>query len=243
MRLIHLSDIHIPENGQAIWGVNPSKRLQQVVRCIESIDDIDFIIISGDLSNDGSRWSYYYIDETLSRLNIPIFCCPGNHDDLEEFFHRYTPKHYFRSEKFEYSDWTFLMLNTARSGMSRGFFNHEELESRLATEKNNIGIVMHHPPIEQEGWLNRKLLEDRDEFVNIIKRHPNVKLILYGHTHYPICKIIDGVVYSSAPSVGFAFDPTLPKFEIAHGDEGFSIIDISEESISVTVKSIDEYGS
>lgn len=126
------------------------------------------------------------------------------------------------------------MLNSVVSGMSRGFFNPKTLSTILQKSTGPIVVVLHHPPIEQEGWLNRKLLENQNVFNTIIQKAGNVKLVLYGHIHYHTYRTINGIVYSSAPSIGFAFNPNLPKFKIAHGEEGFNVIEIKNKNINVT---------
>ena len=94
MKIVHLSDLHITKDGVEIWGTNTLSHFQQAIDVISQIDDIDAIIVTGDLSNDGSNWSYTYIHNCLKKLGVPVFCCPGNHDNLEnmqfvnsEFFH------------------------------------------------------------------------------------------------------------------------------------------------------------
>lgn len=74
-------------------------------------------------------------------------------------------------------------------------------------------------------------MENRNEFNELIQRVQNVKLILYGHTHYHAENVVNGIVYSSASSTSFAFHPDFPKLEIAHGNEGFSIITLEENRI------------
>lgn len=233
MRLIHISDIHLTENGHGIWGVNTLGHFCKAIQKIKSLDSIDGIIVSGDLSDDGSRSSYEYIDRTFAEVGIPTFCCPGNHDNLDEFYHGYKPSFYKTCEIFKLGGWTFIMLNSAVTGMSRGFFNPETLSKLIPPSSGHVAVVLHHPPIGQEGWLNRKLLENRDEFNDLILQAGNVKLVLYGHTHYHTDNIVDGVVYSSASSTGFAFHPGLPKFEIAHGKEGFSLIKLTGTNIKI----------
>ena len=198
------------------------------------MDGVDAIVISGDLSNDGSRWTYEYIDKTFEEVGIPTYCCPGNHDNLEEFYHGYKPSFVKICHKFELCGWNFIMLNSAVEGMSRGYFNPQLLSKQISDCSGPIVIVLHHPPLEQEGWLNRKLLENRNEFNDIIHHAGNIKLVLFGHAHYHAIKTIRGVVYSSAPSIGFAFNPNLHKFEIADGEEGFNIIHLIGDSILIT---------
>lgn len=234
MKIIHISDIHIEDQGKAIWDTDTKRHFNNVIEKLRTLGDIDAVIVTGDLSNDGSEWSYKYIDESFAALEIPTFCCPGNHDNLDVFYHGYKPSFYNTCEKFEIGEWTFIMLNSAVTGMSRGFFNPEALSKLIQLSSGPIVVVLHHPPIEQKGWLNRKLLENRDEFNDIIHQNKNVKLVLYGHTHYHTDNIINGVIYSSASSIGFAFHPSLPKFEIAHGKEGFSIIEFQNNITTVS---------
>ena len=58
--------------------------------------------------------------------------------------------------------------------------------------------------------------------------HPLVQNNEYDHeaTH-------EDIIYNCSPSIGFAFSPKLPKFEIACGEEGFSLIDTSNDDISI----------
>ena len=58
-------------------------------------------------------------------------------------------------------------------------------------------------------------------------------MVLLGHIHYHLNRKIDNIIFSSSSSIGFAFDMNLPKFQIADGNEGFSLIDIVENSINI----------
>lgn len=233
MRLVHLSDIHLENNGKIIWGVNTKWNLNKCIRIIENLGDINAIIISGDISNDGSLWSYEFADKVFSEIGIPTYCCPGNHDNLNMFFGKHTLNFLKAEELLVIENWTFILLNSAVDGMSRGICNLKKLENMLALSNGNVAVVLHHPPIEQEGWLNRKLLENRNEFNEMIKKNENIKLVLYGHTHYHSIQKIEDIIYSSATSVGFSFSPELPKFEIAKGMEGFSLITLEGDNINI----------
>ena len=58
--------------------------------------------------------------------------------------------------------------------------------------------------------------------------------MIYGHIHY-FTEVQQGHIrYSSSTSVGFAFDKNLPKFQIADGLEGVSLIEIKDEIIEIT---------
>jgi hypothetical protein len=235
MRIIHLSDLHLT-NDVCIWGTDTNAHFTCAIDKIKGLKDIDAVVISGDLSNEGSIESYMLLDRTLATLDLPVYCCPGNHDNLDVFFNKYNSHNYRKDKIASIEDWDFIFFNTVVEGMSRGFPQNDDialLKSRIQHTSNNIAIVLHHPPIEQPGWLNRKLLEDREAVVKMLGCSNNVKLVLYGHTHYHMNKTINGILYSSASSTGFAFDPTLPKFEIAARQEAFSLISIENDNISI----------
>lgn len=176
MKIIHISDIHLTENGREIWGVNTLDHFSKAIQKIKELNGIDGIVVSGDLSDDGSRWTYEYIDKAFAGTGIPTFCCPGNHDNLQEFYYGYKSQFYKTSETFKLCGWTFIRLNSAVTDMSRGYFKMGTLSKKIQQSKGPVAVVLHHPPIEQKGWLNRKLLENRNAFNELIQQKPKSKI-------------------------------------------------------------------
>ena len=68
MKFIHISDIHLTENGREIWGVNTLDHFCKAIERIKDLDGIEGIFVSGDLSDDGSRWTYEFIDKAFSKI-------------------------------------------------------------------------------------------------------------------------------------------------------------------------------
>lgn len=233
MRLLHLSDLHITDGGLTIWDTDTKAHLEAAISRIIEIDNIDAIIITGDISNDGSMWSYNYVDEQLGKLGIPVYCCPGNHDIPAGLSNM---KYCQTDVKAHIKGWELLFIDSSIPGMARGNLDDKTLhliEKEASSTDAPIIIALHHPPVEPGGWLNRKLLENRDHFNDIIQQFPNIRLVLYGHTHCAATSKIGNIVYSCAPSLGFAFNNNLPKFQIANGEEGFNLIEINESAIEI----------
>lgn len=239
MKVAHISDIHLTENGRIIWGADTMSHFNKLISVLANYH-IDAIILSGDLSDDGSEWSYDYLDSAFSKLGIPTYCCMGNHDSFENFSRMKYIKH---TISFCYVGWKFILLNSVikdetepGKNKSRGFLNSESLLTLRNELKVNMptAIFFHHPPIEPGGWLNRRLLENRDAFNELIKVS-NVKLVGYGHIHYATKSLIDNILYTSAPSIGFGFDKDLPKFQIADSTEGFNIITFEKDTAEIEI--------
>lgn len=239
-----MSDLHLTKDGCPIWETNTMEHFNQSIDIIRGMQNIDVILVTGDISDDGSEWTYQYADRLYSTLGIPTLCCPGNHDSLKMMLCEYKPSFYqVLPHSCIIEGWKLVMLNSVVSAddnpeqnKSRGFLSDESLSyvKRELEEGLPTIIALHHPPLEPGGWLNRRLLENRDEFNQTINSYPNARLVIYGHIHY-FTEVQQGhIKYSSSTSVGFAFDKDLPKFQIADGLEGFSLIEINNDIIDIT---------
>lgn len=58
MRIIHMSDLHLTQDGSTIWGEDTREKFIIAIDMIKKMQDIDAILVSGDISNDGSFSSY-----------------------------------------------------------------------------------------------------------------------------------------------------------------------------------------
>ena len=239
-----MSDLHLTKDGCPIWETNTMEHFNRSIDVIRGMKDIDAIVVTGDISNDGSEWTYKYADRLFSSLGIPTFCCPGNHDSLKVMLEEYNPSFFKVLPQFCIIDgWNLILLNSViqddedpNQNKARGFLSEASLNYMIQKLEEGLPsiIALHHPPLEPGGWLNRKLLDNRDDFNKIISFYKNVKLVLYGHIHYFTNVLKGHVRYCSSSSVGFAFDKDLPKFQIADGLEGFSLIEINNDIIDIT---------
>ena len=228
-----MSDLHLTKGGCPIWETNTMEHFNKSIEIIRGMHNIDAIVVTGDISDDGSEWTYQYADRLFSSLGIPTYCCPGNHDSLKVMLEVLPESCIIRG-------WNMIMLNSvitddevANQNKSRGFLTKSSINHMIQKleEGHPTIIALHHPPLEPGGWLNRKLLDNRSDFNEIISQYSNVRLVIYGHIHYYTDVKRGHIRYSSSSAVGFAFDKELPKFQIAKGLEGFSIIDIDKEGV------------
>ena len=238
-----MSDLHLTKDGCPIWETNTMEHFNRSIDVIRGMKDIDAIVVTGDISNDGSEWTYKYADRLFSSLGIPTFCCPGNHDSLKVMLEEYNPS-FFKvlPQSCIIDGWNLILLNSViqddedpNQNKARGFLSEASLNYLIQKLEEGFPsiIALHHPPLEPGGWLNRKLLDNRDDFNKIISLYDNVKLVIYGHIHYFTNVLKGHVRYCSSSSVGFAFDKDLPKFQIADGYEGINLIEIINDSITI----------
>jgi len=243
IRIAHISDLHLTKNQQPIWGVNTSKQFSIVIEKLRNIGNIDCIIVTGDIADDGDTETYYFADKEFEKLGIATYWCYGNHDDIQVMN---TLRHTYCKivKTVNINNYRFLFLNSVvkdeldSKNRSSGLISATEInEMRLLLGDSHLPtiIAMHHPSLEPGGWLSDKILINRG-VVNDIVSSNNVILVLSGHVHYFFVKKVGNTIFSSASAVGFAFDKDLGRFEIAEGQEGFSLIDIDDDIIIRDIK-------
>lgn len=238
MRILHLSDLHLCSSPDAIiYGVNPYENLMRAIRKIQNISGIDLCVITGDISNDGSQESYELADIALSTLPFPVYVMKGNHDSSLLLMHHYEKMDY--APRFTFSGIDFIALDTiaiAEDGTnrSRGVISEQELHrfrEWIEEGENKKIVLMHHPSILTDSWLDCRILQNREEFNDFVHASDRILAVLSGHNHFATEAIIGGCLFSVAPSVSTSFDKDLSPFEEAY-TPGFNLVSI-RQNISI----------
>ena len=90
-RFLQLTDLHLAPPGQLVVGINPMRQMQGVLARIKYLDvSPTFIVVSGDLTENGSAESYEGVKGALQELggehtDTPVLVGLGNHDDRTTF--------------------------------------------------------------------------------------------------------------------------------------------------------------
>ena len=83
LRIIQISDTHVfGGKNKELLGVKTQESFDAVVDLLQQ-EKMDLIILSGDLSQDGSIDSYRYVASRMKAFNVPVYFVPGNHDDVK----------------------------------------------------------------------------------------------------------------------------------------------------------------
>jgi len=88
---LHLTDLHLAPPGQRVVGIDPMRQMQDVLARIRQLDvSPTFIVVSGDLTENGSAESYEVVKGALWELGgenteTPVLLGLGNHDNRTMF--------------------------------------------------------------------------------------------------------------------------------------------------------------
>jgi len=174
----------------------------------------DLLLLTGDLSDDGSVESYRRLDRRLAGLGIPYHWIPGNHDVLMPM----TAELSGNASHFTLGGWHFALLNSKAlpDGRADGELSAATLEALDRFLRANGGptlLAVHHPPLEiGSPWLDDGCpLRNASVLRELIGRFPQVKGVVFGHAHQFLSQERRGVVYLGTASTS---NQLVPKSDV-----------------------------
>ena len=220
---LHLSDFHLVEDETTLSrAFNAKYILKNTVDKIlgkkEDFGNLDGIIITGDISDDGSTASYSDAYDILKELHLPLLAIPGNHDLRQPMMNYFAKDIDIKSSGFfdwvyETSDTLIIGLDTLVEGQNHGMLRPESLnllfESLNQPTEKNIILAIHHPPINtgipfMDG-IGLKNSKELSACLDVAKRPIR---ILCGHVHgiYHGSLGIHSVVTAPSTCTRFSFN-------------------------------------
>ncbi len=175
-RFAHITDTH----------VGGSTGADDLIRTVEDINlqpDVDFVILSGDVTEFGSEKELLEAKSILSKLNKPCYIVPGNHDSKWSESGNHDFVRIFGAEGFSFEKNGFLFIGTVSGPnmrMAPGLVPREQvvfLESTLKNMKNPRQpiIFINHYPLDES-------LSNWYEVIDLLKTR-NIQCELLGHGH------------------------------------------------------------
>lgn len=225
--ILQLSDTHIVPKGALVSGrLDTADALARLVARISSIRDqigpIDALLVSGDLSDDGSSESYARFKTLIAPLDLPTYVITGNHDAREEMrsaFANDLPVSGPLNWTYKIGGIHLIGLDTLVEGQGSGTLSAESL-TFLQSALSNAGdapvlLALHHPPFACGiGFMDDIGLTNRQAVRDVLTTHAGPLRIVCGHIHNTIVSDVAGHIAISAPSPAstFAYDrrPSAP---------------------------------
>jgi Icc protein len=233
LSIAQITDIHLfADEKQELLGINTTQSFQAVVErllCLQS--QIDLLLITGDLSQDGTPASYERLQHLLIPLAKPTYWIAGNHDDFAVIQQILNQVYIFPQKEFTQGGWNFVLINSAVPGYVHGRLSETTLawlDWHLASRRTQPTLIaLHHPPFAVNShWLDRSTLENSDEFFTILDRYPQVKLVLFGHIHQEFHCQRNGVHYLGSPATSVQFEPQSAHFALKPEHPGFRLVQL-----------------
>ncbi len=227
--IIQITDTHLLADPDAEFvQINPERSFHAVIADIlEQHTHIDAIIHTGDLAQVARPETYQRYLDYMTKLNIPFFHIPGNHDDI-----RYFPFHTPDSKPtvVDLDQWQIVMLNSAVQGKVHGWIQSEQLEylDQWLNDNRNKHVILachHHPFAMRSKWIDQHILKNTHDLTHILEKYQHIKAVLFGHVHQESLNQWNHIDFLSTPSTfaqfkpqseNFAFDEVAPGYRYLH---------------------------
>jgi 3',5'-cyclic-AMP phosphodiesterase len=233
LSIAQITDIHLfADENQKLLGVPTIKSLGAVIDYLKSHQqDLDLLLLTGDLSGDGESESYENLRSLLSPLQVPTYYLPGNHDNAIAMSEVLSFGLISQRKSFERGGWNFILLDSSAPGKVHGYLSGETLfwlDAQLkATQDLPTVVALHHPPFSVNShWLDESMLQNPEELFAVLDAYPKVKVVLFGHIHQELQKHRQGVDYLGTPSTCIQFKPGSTDFTLDKLDPGLRLLQL-----------------
>jgi len=220
IQFIQITDTHLLETEQGhLLGLETQYSLDCVLETVQSENtDIDFFVVSGDLSQDGSLSSYQRLKDSLAPFKVPSFWFAGNHDEMSNMKTVSQGTEHLENI-IRTPHWQLVLLNSQVEGAVFGNLAEDQLEllERALAERPDLHtlVSLHHHPIAMEsGWMDKIGVRNGEKLMAIAAKHPSVKCILWGHVHQDSDRLVGGIRMLSTPSTCVQFLPKSEDFNV-----------------------------
>ena len=224
-RFAQLTDIHLTGSE----GPHTDDLMRSIAH-INASQGIDFVLVTGDVSECGDRATLLAVKECLSHLQVPYYIVLGNHETKWSDSGCTAWQQVFGYERFQYSHQGVHFLGFNTGPLMRMALGHvvpqdlSWLEECMAgyPASDPVVIVTHYPLMEGDvdNWY---------QATELLRRH-NVRLCIGGHYH-----AMRNLSYDGVPGVlvraNYRSD--------AQDRGGYGLYEVTDDSIHVSVQEID----
>ena len=232
LSILHLSDTHLYGDGRLHYGiVDTTAALVRTLDRASELDAVDVVVVSGDLSDDGSPESYRIlagmIEPWAAERGAAVVYAMGNHD-LREGFEEVLGE---RTHAQDVKGFRIATIDSTVAGAGYGNLDESQLDAlRVALEtpsERGAIVVLHHPPVRAQTTLLGALeLQNPADLLDVCATG-DVRLILAGHYHHALVGSAEGIPVVVAPAVANTADPlAAPGTERASVGAGFAYIEL-----------------
>ncbi|MDB9312297.1 metallophosphoesterase [Spirulina sp. CS-785/01] len=204
--IAQLTDTHLLAQKQDnLRGSNPWSSLEAIVEAIAQAQP-DSLLLTGDIADTGDRTAYEQAIALLSPLETPIYWLPGNHDVNAFLKTSFTHPHFHPPQTTLLGDWQLCTLDSTRQDARWGEGHLPQttlhhLETQLKQTHRPTLIALHHHPLPTGiEWLDMMGLQNAEDFLTLLHRFPQVKLVVFGHIHSPFHQQQGDIHFYGTPS-------------------------------------------
>ncbi len=232
LTVLQVTDTHIGAVADSrLAGVDTRTSLTHVLDAATRSGNSDLMLLTGDLSDDGSVAAYRELLRQVMATGIEHAWLPGNHDDIANMQLVAAP-HMART--IAAGRWGMILLNSQIPGAVGGALAESEL-NRLERFLHNtpyqylLVCVHHHPVPIGCRWLDQQTISNGDRLLQMLDGCARVRALLWGHVHQEFNQQRQHYRLLATPSSCVQFAPGSEKFKVDHAQPGYRRLWLGED--------------
>lgn len=224
-KFAQITDIHLKANDP-----KPTIDLLETIAQINATDGLDFVLVTGDIADEGDRETLLEVKRNLDLLRYKYYIILGNHETTWSDSGCTAFGDIFGSERFKFEHNGILFLGFNTGPLMRMAYGHVVPQdiNWLKSEMDKYGkqqpviLVTHYPITEGDidNWYD----------VTDAVRPYNIRLFIGGHYHAEKNLSYDGIP-------GILMRSNLRDKD---GKPGYGIYEVTQDSIKVFTQRIGE---
>lgn len=185
-----LTDTHISSSNP-----RPMEDLQRSIADINQNPEIEFVVVTGDLSESGDHASLQSIKDALEQLNVPFYAASGNHETTWSESGVMDFSRVFGDSRFAFTHNGMYFIGFNSGPVIRMADGHvapqdiawlkHNLDSVSAAGDAPIFVFTHYP-------LRNGDVDNWYDVTDVLRQH-NVQCVMGGHYHRNMLHDCDGI--------------------------------------------------
>lgn len=190
--------------GGLYRGLDPLRGLEELLPRIRAFRP-DSVLLTGDVSEDGSPASYRAVASRLAETAVPVLALPGNHDDPGEMQKHFETGPWSGPRFVTLGDWLIVLLDSTGRDRIDGVLHEADLSALSkgleSRDVRHVLVALHHQPMPVDShWIDRYPLENPERFRGLLEKDGRVRCVAWGHVHQDFVSEDDGIVWLGSPS-------------------------------------------
>ncbi|HVZ39763.1 MAG TPA: metallophosphoesterase [Candidatus Kapabacteria bacterium] len=188
IRVVQITDTHLLADAAGrVGGVDSFAALERLLPLVRGDGwTPDAIVATGDISDDGTPASYRRFRDLMVPLGIPVYCIPGNHDDMDTMQDHLPGGPIQLRRSLDTGAWLLLFLDSHVPGKAYGSVARDDLDALGALLRDlpqrHVLLCMHHTPLPICAMPDCRL-ENAEQLMNLLAQHSCARAVIAGHVH------------------------------------------------------------
>jgi Icc protein len=231
LKLAHITDSHLfAQHDGEYFGVNTAAHFAACLSHMAT-QDLDCVIFGGDLTQDHTQESYLLFAQLVeqSALNCPVFWLPGNHDDLS-LLAQLSNGQISSAKRLSAVDFDILLLNS-KGATPAGWVTQlhlDDISAYLALSQRQSIVFCHHNPLPINGYLDKHMLENGPQLLNVLNNSNQVNWLFHGHVHHDYNFHFRDIHVVSTPASSVQFTKNTPQWLQQNLGPAYRLITVSK---------------